>query len=198
MRPHIHILINKQKDTIMNLTLHMVILMATGLTAIPPASIAHGISAGHKSAVETHHDYCDQDRYRYSGIYSRTPYGAYSVRYYGADYCYTPTAEQMATAQEQVQDYLFAVKKGRKHAATRRYISVETLRPTKQQLADYTKKRLTQRQADLSQLRCLMVFDTQAKQFVGSGCYVVAGKPSIGDVEKFETVSAEFVGQETL
>jgi hypothetical protein len=43
-----------------------------------------------------------------------------------------------------------------------------------------------------------MVFDTQAKQFVGSGCYVVTGKPSIGDVAKFETVNAEFVGQGTL
>jgi hypothetical protein len=181
----------------MKLPLHMVILMATGLTAIPPASIAHGISAGHKSAVETHHDYCDQDRYRYSGIYSRTPYGAYGVRYYGADYCYTPTAEQMATAQEHVQDYLLTVKKGRKHAASHRYISVEALRPTKKQLEDYTKKQLPP-PADPSQLRCLMVFDTQAKQFVGSGCYVVPGKPSMGDVAKFETVSAEFVGQETL
>src|ERR1700692_2970734 len=165
----------------MKLTLHTVILMATGLTAIPLVSIAHGISGGHMSSVETHHNDCDHDRYRYSGFTFRPPYGAYGVSYYDADYCYTPTTEQMATAQEQVQDYLLAVKKGRKHAATRRYISVATLRPTKQQLADYTKKRPTQRPADLSQLRCLMVFDTQAKQFVGSGCYVVAGKPSIGD-----------------
>jgi hypothetical protein len=175
----------------------MVILMATGLTVIPPVSIAHGKSAGHMSAVETHHKDCDHDRYRYSGIYFRPPDGAYGVRYYDADYCYTPTAEQMATAQEHVQDYLLAVRKGRKHAATHRYISVETLRPTKKQLADYTQKQLPQ-PAEPSQLRCLMVFDTQAKQFVGSGCYVVTGKPSIGDVAKFETVSAEFVGQETL
>jgi hypothetical protein len=108
---------------------------------------------------------------------------------------YTPTTEQMATAREQVQDYLLTVKRGRKHAATHRYISVETLRPTKKQLEDYTKKQLPQRRAEPSQLRCLMVFDTQSKQFVGSGCYVVTGKPSIGDVEKFETLSAEYVGQ---
>ena len=76
----------------------MVILMATGLTAIPPVSIAHGKSAGHMSAVETHHKDCDHDRYRYSGIYFRPPDGAYGVRYYDADYCYTPTAEQMAKA----------------------------------------------------------------------------------------------------
>jgi hypothetical protein len=178
----------------MTLTLHTVILMATGLTAIPPVSIAHGISRGHMSSVETHHNDCDHDRYRYSGIYFRPPYGAYGVSYYDADYSYTPTAEQMATAQEQVQDYLLAVKQGRKHAATHRYISVAALRPTKRQLADYTKKRLPQ-PAEPSQMRCLMVFDTQAKQFVGSGCYVVTGKPSMGDVGTFETVSAEFVGQ---
>ena len=181
----------------MKLTLHVIILMTTGLTAIPPVSRAHGIPAGHMSGVQTHPDDCDHDRYRYSGLYSRTPDGTYGVRYYDADYCYTPTAEQMATAQKQFQDYLLAVKKGRKHAATHRYISVETLRPTKKQLEDYTKKQLPQ-SAEPSQLRCLMVFDTHAKQFVGSGCYVVTGKPSIGDVAKLETVSAEFVGQETL
>jgi len=181
----------------MKLTLHVVILMAMGLTAIPAVSMAHGISGGHRSDVETHHNHCDHDRYRYSGIYFRPPYGAYGVSYYDAAYCYTPTAEQMATAQEKVQDYLLAVKKGRKHAAAHRYISVEALRPTKKQLEDYTQKQLPQ-PAEPSQLRCLMVFDTQAKQFVGSGCYVVTGKPKMGDVATFETVSAEFVGQGTL
>jgi hypothetical protein len=181
----------------MKLTLHVIILMTTGLTAIPALSMAHGISGGHRSDVETPHNDCDHDRYRYSGIYFRPSYGACGVSYYDADYCYTPTAEQMATAQEQVQDYLLAVKKGRKHAAAHRYISVEALRPTKKQLEDYTKKQLPQ-PAEPSQPRCLMVFDTQAKQFVGSGCYVVTGKPSIGDVAKFETVNAEFVGQGTL
>ena len=74
----------------------------------------------------------------------------------------------------------------------------QTLRLTKKQLEDYIKEQLPQRPAEPSQLRCLMVFDTQSKQFVGSGCYVVTGKPSIGDVAKFDTVSAEFVGHETL
>jgi hypothetical protein len=174
----------------MKLTLHMVILIATVLTSIPRVSIAHGISAGHIAAVETHQN----DRYRYSGIYFHPLNGDYGVSYYDSDYCYTPTAEQMSTAHKQVQDYLLAVKKDRKHAATHRYISVGTLKPTKKQLEDYTKKQLPQ-PADPSQLRCLMVFDTQAKQFVGSGCYVVTGKPSVGDVATFEKISAEFVGQ---
>ena len=182
----------------MKLTLHMVIPMATALTSLPTASIAHGMSAGHVAAVETHQSNCDHDRYRYSGIYFHPLNSDYHVSYYDSDYCYTPTAEQMSTAHKQVQDYFLAVKKGRKHAATHRYISVGALKPTKKQLEDYTKKQLPQRRAEPSQLRCLMVFDTQAKQFVGSGCYVVTGKPPIGDVERFETVSAEFVGQGTL
>jgi hypothetical protein len=181
----------------MKLTLHKVFLIATGLTAIPPVSIAHGISADHTSAMATHHNDGDRDRYRYSGIYSCPSYGADSVRSYDADYCYTPTSEQTATAHGRVQDYLLAVKKNRRHAATQRYISVEALRPTKKQLQDYTLKPLPQ-PAEPSQLRCLMVFDTKAKQFVGSGCYVVIGEPSIGSIATFETVSAEFVGQETL
>jgi hypothetical protein len=115
----------------MKLNLYMVSLAATGLIAIPPASIAHGISAHHMSAVETHDNDRDHDRYRYSGIYFGPPFGAYGVSYYDADYCYTPTAEQIVTAQEQVQDYLLAVKKHRKRAATHRYISVETRRPKK-------------------------------------------------------------------
>jgi hypothetical protein len=179
----------------MKIPLHMVLSFAAGLIAFPAVSIAHGISAGR---MATHHDDCHHDRYRYSGIYLRPPYGGYGLSYYDADSCYTPTAEQVATAQEQVQDYLLATKKGRRHAAAHRYISLETLRPTKQQLEDYANKRLPKRPAEPAQLRCLMVFDTQAKQFVGSGCYLVASRPSIGDVAKFETVSAEFVGQGTL
>jgi hypothetical protein len=75
-----------------------------------------------------------------------------------------------------------------------RFISVETLRPTKKQLEDYSQKRT----AEPSQLRSLLVFDTQTRQFVGSGCYVVPSEPSIGEVAKFETVSVEFVGQGNL
>jgi hypothetical protein len=54
------------------------------------------------------------------------------------------------------------------------------------------------RRVEPAQLHCLMVFDTQAREFVGSGCYVVSSEPLAGDVAKFESVSAEFVGHETL
>jgi hypothetical protein len=115
---------------------------------------------------------------------------------YDSDYSYAPTAEQQAYAEQQVKKYFAAVKKHQKHLATHRYISVETFKPTKKQLADYSKR---QRQpAAASQLHCLMVFDTQTAQFVGAGCYVVAHEPTVGEVGKFETANAEFVGEGTL
>lgn len=192
----------------MNLPFYCFGLLATALIAIPSASIAHGISASHFSAVETHDNDRDHDRYRYSGIYFVFPYGAYGVSYYDAEYCYTPTAEQIATAQDQVQDYLLAVKKHRRLPATHRYISVETLQPTKKQFEDYSKKRsegkfATEAQGtgsstnteDPSKTRCLMVYDMESKQFVGSGCYLVSNEPPVGDVSVFRTISVEFVGR---
>ena len=195
----------------MKLTLFVAGLTAAGFFTISPRSIAHGISTNHISAVGTPDDDRQHGRYRYSGIYFGPPYDAYGVNYYDADYYYSPTSEQVAAAQEQVKDYFVAVKKHRKHASTHRYISVETLRPTKRQLDDYRKKGSEGRFAtgpqgtgssthsdDPSKLRCLMVYDTQTKQFVGSGCYLVASEPAVGEVSIFQTVSAEFVGQNSL
>lgn len=126
---------------------------------------------------------------------------------YDSTYCYTPTQEQATTAQKRVKDYFASIQKGRRRAASRRYIAVETLRPTKKQLADYMKKRsAASSTAGASQSsspagdqpRCMMVFDTQSKQFVGAGCYVVASLPPAGTVGKFDTVSAEYVGTTPL
>jgi hypothetical protein len=193
----------------MKLNLVVSSLTAIGVIGISSVSIAHEISANHTSAGDTHNN----DRHRYTGNYFGFPYRPYEVSYYDADYCYTPTAEQLAAAQEQVEDYLLAAKKHRKHehVTGRRYISVETLRPTKKQLEDYTKRwsgkkfpiepqgtAPSRHPGDPSKLRCLMVYDTQTKQFVGSGCYLVNNEPSVGDVMMFQTVSAEFVGQNSL
>jgi hypothetical protein len=186
----------------MKLPFYSIGLAATALIAISPASIARGISASHFSAVETH----DNDRYRYSGIYFVFP--LYGASYYDAEYCYTPTAEQIATAHDQVQDYFLAVRKHRKLPATHRYISVETLRPTKKQFEEYSKKRSEEKFAagaqgsesstnteDPSKTLCLMVYDVQTKQFAGLGCYLVSNEPAVGDVSVFQTISVEFVGR---
>ena len=169
-------------------------LFATGYLASTPTQAA-GDFAGHLSAGLSH----GNEHYRYSAPYGGSSYFGYAGAYVcDSDYSYTPTPEQQAAANQQVEDYLGAVQKGRKRAATHRYISVETLRPTRRQLEDYSQKQRPPRTAEPSQLRCLMVFDTQTRHFVGSGCYVVQGEPSIGEVARFETVSAEFVGQGNL
>ena len=176
---------------IMKLKFYSTGLFAAGYLALTPFQVA-GAPAGHMSAALSH----GNEHYRYSAPYGGSSYFSYAS-IYDSDYSYTPTPDQQATAKQQVEDYLGAVKKDRKRAASHRYIAVETLRPTKTQLEDYLQKQRRPR-TEPSQLRCLMVFDTQTRQFVGSGCYVVQGEPSTGEVTRFETVSAEFVGQENL
>jgi hypothetical protein len=161
-----------------------------------PLTIAHGNSGGHNSGMG-HGNGGRNDHWGYPGPFWGPSY-PYQVGVYGSAYWYTPTPEQRTKAKEEVAAYLKAVNKGRKHAAAHRYISVETLKPTKMQLQDYTRKQPAGRRVEPEQLRCLMVFDTQTKEFVGSGCYVVSKKPLVGEVAQFETVSAEFVGHETL
>jgi hypothetical protein len=178
-------------------------LVATAFFAISSVSLAHGHggnAGGHMSGPSNR------------GGYYRDPFwGPWYPGYagsYDTSYWYTPTPEQKAVAQKRVKEYLVAVTKGRRRAATHRCIAVETLKPTKTQLADYVKKReqaksaagsqLSNRWVEPSQLRCVMLFDTQSKQFVGSGCYVVGTVPPVGTVAKFETVSAEYVGTTAL
>ncbi len=172
-------------------------LVATGLVVFSPFALGRGGSGGMGSGASGHGQ-------GYGGHYSNPFWspgysvpGSYDVGY---TYTYTPSPEQQSTAHKRVNEYLVAVHKGRRRAATHRYIAVETLRPTRAQREDYLKKRAQGKApgADPAQLRCLVVFDTQTKQFVGSGCYVVDSLPAPGAVAKFESVSAEFVGQGAL
>jgi hypothetical protein len=167
-------------------------ICATGLFVTVHFASTPLLAAGHMSGGLGH----GNEHYRYSDPFGGSSYSAYAGNY-NSDFSYTPTPEQRATAERQVKNYLAAVKKGRKRAPSHRYISVETLRPTKKQLDEYSRKQPSSRAVESSQLRCLMVFDTQTQHFVGSGCYLVTGEPSIGQVTRFETVSAEFVGQGT-
>ena len=177
-----------KSPNLMKLCSCVVTFVATGLYAFSPLSLAHGISGGHTCSGFSH--YC------HSGPYGGPTYSSY-VGIYDSEYSYTPTQEQRATAEQQIENYLAAVKKGKRHVATHRYISVKTLRPTKKQLEEYTKKQRSGRRAEPAQLRSLMVFDTQSRLFAGSGCYVVSTEPAVGQVTRFETVSAEFVGPGT-
>jgi hypothetical protein len=174
--------------------------VAIGLVVSPLLAPAHGGSGGMGSGGtgsggngQSHGGHYLSPFWspRYSGP------GSYDVSYM---YTYAPSSEQQRIARKRIENYLLAVQKGKRRAATRRYVSVETLRPTKAQSEDYLRKRAQSKApaADPAQLHCLMVFDTQAKQFVGSGCYVVESLPTPGTVTKFESASAEFVGQGAL
>jgi hypothetical protein len=179
-----------------------VALGATCFFAFSSYSLAHGGGNGGNMSGQGSHGNQSMPGGHYLDPFGSPwrPYGGT----YDTVYSYTPTQEQAATAKKQVQDYLAAVQKGRRRAAAHRYIAVETLRPTKTQLADYLKKRAANRTAasqpsvDPGQLRCMMVFDTQSKRFVGSGCYVTESLPSVGTVAKFDTFSAEYVGTTAL
>jgi hypothetical protein len=73
-------------------------------------------------------------------------------------YSYAPSAEQQSIARKRITNYLLAVQKGKRPAATRRYVSVETLRPTKEQSEDYLKKR-AQSKAQAAGPRTTPLFD---------------------------------------
>jgi hypothetical protein len=115
--------------------------------------------------------------------------------------------EQQKTAETNIQHY-----QARKHpTTTSRYVAVDTLRPNKKQTetyvkkvavekqkADWNKEKLSDRWVEPVKLRCVMVFDTVSKEFVGSGCYVVGVTLQPGEVDTFETHSAEYIGSGNL
>jgi hypothetical protein len=86
-------------------------------------------------------------------------------------------------------------------------VAVKTLPPNAKQAAAYIKKRqaaaaaaaakheaLPAKWVEPSKLKCVMIFDTQSKQFVGTVCYVISSEPALGEIAHFDTMSAEFVG----
>jgi hypothetical protein len=176
------------------------------------SSPAHG--HGGNGGGQNHQQPSQWYNYEHHDYYRDPFWGSWYPGYsgvYDSNYSYTATPEQQAAAEKRVQEYLAAVKKGRKHPATHRYIAVQTLRPTKKQVQDYLNKRaaaktaaangetqLSNRWVEPDQLRCIMVFDAQSKQFVGSGCYIVSSNPPDGKTAKFDTFTAEFVGNSQL
>ena len=115
--------------------------------------------------------------------------------------------EQVSVAKAHVNRYLKAVASGHRAKAKNRYIAVETLRPNKKQTAAYIKKRkaaaaeaaaknepVPSKWVEPSQLSCVCIFDTESKQFVGTDCYVVGSLPAEDETDRYDTISAEFVG----
>jgi hypothetical protein len=118
--------------------------------------------------------------------------------------------EQKAAAQEHVDHYFSEVNRHEKPRPHKRYVSVQTLDPNPKQTAKYLQTREKEEKkateagqtlspdwtTDPSQLHCVMVFDIEEKQFVGSGCYVVSSLPTPGQTVSFETFSTQYIGAE--
>jgi hypothetical protein len=169
-------------------------ILAAGYFSFTPLAPAHGNSGGHMSGMGNSCNTQHNDHWSYLNPFPGPSYDYYHAGIYDPVYSYTPTPEQKAKARQQVGSYLLGINQRRHHAATHRYISVETLRPTKKQVEDFVRKQPPTHRVEPEKLRCLMVFDTQTREFVGSGCYVVSTTPQTGEVRQFEAVSAEFVG----
>jgi hypothetical protein len=183
-----------EKSTIWTRRWHLAGFLAAGYFTFTPLAVAHGNSGGHMSGMGNSGNTQHNDHWSYLNPFPGPSYDYYHAGIYDPVYSYTPSPEQQAKAMQQVGTYLLEINQRRHHAATHRYISVETLRPTKKQVEDFVKKQPPTRHVEPGKLRCLMVFDTQTREFVGSGCYVVTTAPRSGEVTQFEAVSAEFVG----
>jgi len=196
----------------MKLQIYAAGFLLAGFFAFGSISFAAGRGRGsseHEHEHE-HHQNWGHHRYRYDWY----EYGPWYPGYAGYDsnypFAYAATTEQQTEAKKCVRNYYASTRKNKRRVAKKRYIAVQTLRPSKRQLADYEQKRreaatavqsaqeqLSTRWVPPGSLKCVMIFDTQTEQFVGSNCYAVGTLPSVGDVVKFETFTAEFVGQGT-
>jgi hypothetical protein len=178
-----------------NLPFWLASLLAVAFFDTVPPTQAKG--PGHSSAMGSHENGQGHGYWRSAQPFWDVDF-PYHAGIYDSTYSYTPTSEQRAEAKLEAERYLLAVLKRHKHAGTHRYISVETLRPTNRQLDDYNRKLPAARHEDPTKLHCLVVFDTQSKEFVGSHCYIVGREPATGELGQFEGISAEFVGHQAL
>ncbi|HEY5742720.1 MAG TPA: hypothetical protein VIS99_09275 [Terrimicrobiaceae bacterium] len=81
-----------------------------------------------------------------------------------------------------------------------RYLAVRTADPTPAQRAEI---RADMEKPDSlysvgakapSTIYCVMIWDTQSQQIVGSDCYAVLKLPQPGEVARFDTYTAQYVG----
>jgi hypothetical protein len=183
--------------------------LVAGLFGFGSSAFGAGMGRGHSE--HEHQEHQEHHEHHWHGRYYWYEYGPWYPGYPGYDsnypFAYVATDEQNAEAKKCVRNYYAATQSNQHRTAKKRYIAVQTLRPSKRQIADYEQKRreaaaaVQSAQENLSahwvapeSLKCVMIFDTQTKQFVGSNCYAVGTLPAIGDSVKFETFTAEFVG----
>ncbi len=100
----------------MKLQSYIPILVGSGYFVFTPLYSANGASAGHMPGITSHENGQPEEHHRHLDHYWGLSYFDYAG-IYDSEYSYTPTPEQETKAQQQVDAYLLAVKKGRRHAA---------------------------------------------------------------------------------
>jgi hypothetical protein len=80
-----------------------------------------------------------------------------------------------------------------------RYLAVRTADPTPTQRAEIQKNMekpgsiYAGRRKTPSKIYCVMIWDTQSQEVVGTNCYAVLNLPTPGTVARFDTYTAQYV-----
>ena len=91
-------------------------------------------------------------------------------------------------------------KKTLKESGTR-YLAVRTADPTPAQRAEIRKNMekpgslYSGPKAATSKVYCVMIWDTQTREVVGTDCYAVLNLPTPGTIAHFDTYTAQYVGR---
>ena len=127
-----------------------------------------------------------------AGIFNNLSLGAYKA---------TPQQIRLADQRATATYNRFAPqeKKTFKESGTR-YLAVRTADPTPTQRAEIRKE--MQKPGSIyagpkkapSKIYCVMIWDTQSREVVGTDCYAVATLPTPGTVARFDTYTAQYVG----
>lgn len=116
---------------------------------------------------------------------------------------YQATSTQIRIADMRAAAYFAKVApaegSGQKYKGPR-YLAVRTLDPTPEQWqkikTDMTKPatRYSSPSGPPSKVYCVMIWDTQTQQVVGSDCYAVVKFPPPGQPVRFDTYTAQYIG----
>lgn len=116
---------------------------------------------------------------------------------------YQATTSQIRLADQRGAAFfnsLSAKKRQEMTASGTRYLAVRTSDPTPEQWTQIRRdmnkpggKYQAAKNAP-KKIYCVMIWDTQTRQVVGTECYAVLTLPKPGDVVRFDTYTAQYVG----
>jgi hypothetical protein len=115
---------------------------------------------------------------------------------------YYPTANEIHLAEERARSYW--VRNAARFGAEPRFLAVETTKIFSSEIQDLGIKLIhsqtassyysARKNAVNPPLRCVMIFDIKANRFIGNQGYVAVDVPPRGQVVRFSTYLARYVG----